>query len=62
MITYKITPMFAADWTSLYESLFGENVHCASKVEGNVATFSFEDDSVTPADLGPLVKVEVVTS
>lgn len=61
MITYKVSPVFDPNWESLYKSLFGDAVHSATNIENNVGVFSFEDDSVTPADLGPLVKVEVVT-
>jgi hypothetical protein len=61
MITYKITSLFSAEWDSLYPALFGNNEHCASIVGGNVGEFSFESDSVTPANLGPLVIVETIT-
>lgn len=60
MITYRITCMFEADWSNLYPALFKTVQHCASKNNGNVAEFSFDDDTVTPTDLGPLVKVEVI--
>jgi len=60
MITYRITCMFTADWSNLYPALFGAVQHCASKNTGNVAEFSFEDVTVTPVDLGPLVKVEII--
>ncbi len=38
--------------------MFGSNEHVAMNIHGNVAEFSFADESVTPADLGPLVKIE----
>jgi len=59
MTTYRITCMFAADWSSLYSALFGSAQHCSSMVNGNVAEFTF-DTPQTPADLGPLVRVEVI--
>ena len=30
-------------------------------MSGNVAVFGFDDPSVTPADLGPLVRVELIS-
>jgi hypothetical protein len=60
MITYRITCMFAPDWSNLYPALFGANVHCASVVGDTFAQYTFEDASVKPADLGPLVRVEVI--
>lgn len=62
MITYKVTTGFQAEWTSLYEMLFPDVNHDASMTTSSVAYFSFNDDTVTPADLGPLVKVERVNS
>lgn len=59
MITYRVTCMFAADWANLYPVLFGAVQHCASMVNGNVAEFTFSEPQ-TPADLGPLVKVELI--
>lgn len=60
MMTYKVTCMFAADWSNVYPMLFGSAVHVASEVTGNVGIFTF-DQPVTPADLGPLVKVELIS-
>jgi hypothetical protein len=60
MITYKITTAFQADWDNLFKSLFGSNQHVYSQVSGNEGVFGFSDASVTPADLGPLVKVEII--
>lgn len=60
MITFKITTMFQADWENLFAALFPGRQHSFSEINGNVAKFGFEDVSVVPADLGPLVKVEVV--
>jgi hypothetical protein len=62
MITYKITTVFQADWDNLFPAIFGSNQHCFSEVDGNVAKFGFEDTTVTPADLGPLVRVELIPS
>lgn len=58
MITYKVTTLFQADWDNVFEALFPGRQHCYSEITGNNAKFGFEDESVTPADLGPLVKVE----
>lgn len=61
MITYKITTMFQAEWPSLFKAVFGADAVCvASLVDGNVATYSFATPQ-TPADLGPLVKVELLS-
>ena len=61
MITYKVTCLFNTDWGNLYKMLFGNSIHVASEVTGNVGTFSF-DQPVTPADLGPLVRVELISA
>lgn len=60
MITYKITTVFDCDQANLFAALFPGKQHDASSVSGNIATYSFSDESVTPTDLGPLVKVEEV--
>lgn len=61
MYTYKITTMFSPEWPALFRSIFGPEAVCvASLVDGNVATYSF-DTPQTPADLGPLVKVELIS-
>jgi hypothetical protein len=59
MHKYKVTCLFVPDWAVVYQSVFGSAVHCASSTEGSVATFTF-DHPVTPADLGPLVRVELL--
>jgi hypothetical protein len=60
MYTYKITAMFAPDWPTMFSSIFGASAQCcASMVDGNVATYSFATPQ-TPADLGPLVRVELL--
>ena len=60
MITYKITTMFQADWDNLFASLFPGRQHCYSEIKGNEAKFGFSEP-VTPADLGPLVRVELLS-
>jgi hypothetical protein len=61
MHVYKITTMFTPEWPALFSSIFGADAVCvASLVDGNVATYSF-DTPQTPADLGPLVKVELIS-
>lgn len=61
MITYKVTTLFQADWDNVFAALFPGRQHSFSEISGNVAVFGFEDPSVTPADLGPLVKVEILS-
>jgi hypothetical protein len=46
----------------LFKALFGDNQHCYSVIDYDHAIFGFEDPAVTPADLGPLVKVEVISN
>ena len=60
MITYKITTMFQADWDNLFAALFPGRQHCYSEINGNTAKFGFSEP-VTPADLGPLVRVELIS-
>ena len=60
MTTYKVSTIgFYPEFDLLYVQVFGNAVHSASKVQGNVAYYQFEE-AQTPADLAPMVKVEVV--
>jgi hypothetical protein len=59
MITYKVTTLFQADWENVFVALFPGRQHSMSQVGGNVAIFGFSEP-VTPADLGPLVRVELL--
>ena len=59
MRKYKVTCLFVPDWSVVYPALFGSAVHCASHIEGPVGEFTFSEP-VTPADLGPLVKIELL--
>ena len=59
MITYKITCMFQPDWNNLFTALIGSVQHCASKTGVSIAEFTFPT-AQTAADLGPLVKVEII--
>ena len=64
MYRYKVTCLFQADWANICPAIFGGVEHSYSEngSEGpNVATYGF-DQPQTPADLGPLVKVELVTN
>lgn len=61
MITYKVTCLFMPDWRNVFSALFPGRQHDASTEYDSVAEYSFIDESVTPADLGPTVKVERVT-
>ena len=60
MVTYKVKVLFKAEWAPLFEALFPNAQHCKSIVSASEAVYSFEDNSVTPADLGPLVRVELL--
>ena len=60
MSKYKVTTIgFYPDFQLLYGQIFGNAVHVESLVEGNVAYYTFSEPQ-TPADLGPLVKVELL--
>jgi hypothetical protein len=60
MTTYKVSTIgFYPEFDLLFAQIFGSAVHCASKVQGNVAYYAFEQPQ-SPADLSPIVKVEVV--
>jgi len=60
MITFKITTVFIADMNKMLPMIFPGASPCGYRIENGTAEFSFDDDTVTPADLGPLVKVEVI--
>lgn len=60
MYKFKVTCLFVPDWNVVYQSVFGSAVHCASTTEGSVATFTFATPQI-PADLGPLVRVELIS-
>jgi len=62
MITYKVTTAFTPEWSNVFKLLFPEKEHDASLINPSEAYFSFNDETVTPADLGPLVKVELLPS
>ncbi len=61
MITYKVTTLFSPDWQNVFAALFPGRQHDYSEIGGSVAVFGFDDPTVTPADLGPLVKVELLS-
>ena len=61
MIKYKVTTLFQAEWDNIFPVLFPGLQHSMSQMSGNVAVFGFDDPSVTPADLGPLVRVELIS-
>lgn len=62
MITYKVTTLFQPEWNNVFKALFPGKEHDASGTLNTEAYYSFNDETVTPADLGPLVKVERVDS
>jgi|GEM_PF-1677362 len=63
MTYYKITCSFQADWDNLFLAIFGGNAQHSYSRNGeegpNVAIYGF-DTPQTPADLGPLVRVELI--
>ena len=61
MVKYKVTTLFHSDWANVFPALFPGLEHSFSQISGNVAVFGFDDPSVTPADLGPLVRVELIS-
>jgi hypothetical protein len=62
MYKYKLTAIgFYPEFELLYKQIFGDAVHVESLVQGNVAYYSFATPQ-TPADLGPLVRVELIPS
>ena len=60
MSKFKVTCLFVPDWSIVYPALFGSAVHCASYIDGGVGEFTFATPQ-TPADLGPLVRVELIS-
>ena len=61
MYKYKLTAIgFYPEFDLLYKQIFGDAVHVESLVQGNVAYYTF-DQPVTPADLAPLVRVELIS-
>lgn len=62
MTYYKVRTAFRADHRELYSMIFGEAVHSYSYVDEEAGHFFYGFDTPqTPADLGPLVRVEIVT-
>ncbi|MEY3853737.1 MAG: hypothetical protein RI910_2717 [Verrucomicrobiota bacterium] len=62
MYKYKLTAIgFYPEFELLYKQVFGDAVHVESLVAGNVAIYGFSTPQ-TPADLGPLVRVELLTN
>ena len=60
MYKYKLTAIgFYPEFDLLYKQIFGNAVHVESLVEGNIAIYGFATPQ-TPADLGPLVRVELL--
>jgi hypothetical protein len=51
---------FYPEFDLLYKQCFGDAVHVESLVEANVAIYGFATPQ-TPADLGPLVRVELIS-
>jgi hypothetical protein len=61
MYKYKLIAIgFYPEFELLYKQVFGNAVHVESLVQGNVAIYGFAEP-ITPADLGPLVRVELIS-
>ena len=59
--TYKITTAFQMpDWDYIQKQTFGEAQTEATCCGGNEGIYTFATEQ-TPADLGPLVKVELLS-
>jgi hypothetical protein len=60
--TYKVTVIGVAvnDWMDLRKLIFSGAQPVEETYGGQVGTFTF-DQPVTPADLGPLVRVELIS-
>ena len=58
---YKVTCMFFPDWNNIIQEIFGDAVPIESEYGGADGVFIFSQP-VTPADLGPLVRVELISS
>ena len=62
MTYYRIKTAFKAETAQLYSMVFGDAVHSYSYVNPDEGVYFYGFDAEqTPADLGPLVKVERVT-
>lgn len=60
MYTYKVTVLFQPEWPAVFKAIFGDSADCcASLVDAYFATYTFATPQ-TPADLGPLVRVELL--
>jgi hypothetical protein len=62
VITYKVTVIGVAvnDWMDLRKLIFSGAQPVEETYGGQVGTFTF-DTPQTPTDLGPLVKVELIS-
>jgi len=62
MYKYKVTTLFYTDLNMLFSHIFVDSEHCCSTVSSdNCAIYGF-DTPQTPVDLGPLVKVELISN
>jgi hypothetical protein len=61
--TYKVTVIGLAvtDWMDIRNAIFSGNQTLEETYGGQEGTFTFSEPQ-TPADLGPLVKVELLPS
>ena len=62
MYTYRITSaLLIGDYSALLKAVFPEHTGEPVIADANTITVTFASPQ-TPADLGPLVKVEIVTA
>lgn len=63
MFRYKVTviAIYVNDWTGLRKAVFGESDAVFEQYGSGLGEFHFSTPQ-TPADLGPLVRVELISS
>jgi len=61
MYRYKVTAIaiVVSDWTAMRQAIFGQSQAIFEQYGSGLGEFHF-DTPQTPADLGPLVKVELI--
>jgi hypothetical protein len=63
MYRYKVTAIaiVVSDWTAMRQAIFGQSEAVFEQYGGSIGQYHFSTPQ-TPADLGPLVKVELLPS
>jgi hypothetical protein len=59
--TIKVSGLLIADWQELRRSVFGDAQPTFEQFGGGVPYVVEFAEPVTPADLGPLIKVETIS-